>query len=90
MHVLVRRIFALHFPANGRGRRRADEEQTARVGPVKVFHLLVADGRGLAKVAFCDAVAEERRAVDGLSDGNAGVDVVEGADDPVHGLQWGE
>lgn len=84
-------VFGLHFPADGRRRGRADEKQPPGVRPVEVFHLaLVADGRGLAEVAFGDAVAKECRAVDGLPHSDGRVDVVEGADDAVHGFQRGE
>ena len=86
--LFVRRVFRLHLPADGRGRWRADEEQATRVRALKVSHLaLVTDGCGFTEVTFRHAFVQECRAVDGLSHGDAGVDIVERADDAVHRFQ---
>ena len=76
-----------HGPAHGRTGRRADEEETSRVGRAQVLVVGVC-GRVHAKVD-AHAAAHDGLAVDLLADGDGGVDVEEGDDDALERLERG-
>ena len=84
----VGRVLVAHFPAHGRRRRRADEEQLVALGQVQVL-LLVAD-LGVGAEVDSHAVAEDGLAVKDSADGDGVFDGVEGDDDAAEGLEGSE
>ncbi len=89
MHFFVGRVFLLHLPAHRRTRRRADEEEPPGVRTFEILDL-VAEWSGFPKVAFGDGISHDRGPIENLPYGECSVNVVEGADDAVHGSERGE
>ena len=81
----VGRVLVAHFPAHGRRRRRADEEELIALGQREVLVRGV-HGRVDAEVD-ADAVAHERLAVERLPDGDGVLLGEEGDDQALEGFQ---
>jgi hypothetical protein len=85
MHDRIRRVLVAHFPAHGRTRRRADEEQLVALRQRQVLVRRV-HGRVDAKV-HADAVPHDRFAVERLPDRDGVRVAEEGHDDPLERLE---